>query len=38
MRDPTMVHNTQTQPYQGIQLRLQYGKGGQKRILLQELP
>ena len=37
VRDPTLVHNTQTQPCQGIQPRLQYGKGGQKRILFQAL-
>ena len=36
-RNPTLGHNTQTQPCQGILLRLQHGKGGQKRILLQAL-
>ena len=35
--DPTLDHNTQTQPCRGVQPRLQYGKGGQKRILLQAL-
>ena len=37
VRDPTLGHNTQTQPYRGVQPRLQYGKGGQKRILLQAI-